>query len=123
MGRDYMGHHWWQHYLKSSVKNSPYKVFGHTGGGSGCRAGKFTLQHHYLNSDYYACKEDEIANYYNDKCRWNGTDTSPVRRRNKYYTELPIRRFSHLNPDMRDARGDSGITIYMAKDDPFAPRD
>ena len=61
--RDYYGHHYWQHWLKSSVKNSPYKAFTHVGGGEGCRSGKFTLKHHSLNT-HAECKDDEVANYY-----------------------------------------------------------
>jgi len=115
--RDYVAEHWWQHLIKSSVKNSPYKVRAHSGISSRCRDGKYNLAHHYLRPGN-ECGDDEIANYYNENCKKRGNGVGPgITGKNYYYTELPM--WKHKD----DMRGHSGVTIYMAKDDPHSPRD
>ena len=92
--QDYMSNNIWQHWIKSSMKNSPYISLAETGigyGGTGirdteCRTGKFTLQHYHLNQ-HAECQEDEIVNYNNPNCQSTPEGgRHPVKCENEYYS-------------------------------------
>ena len=118
----FQAYYGWYYWLKSSMKNSPYRSFGWFGNDRGCRNGRISISHHFLNSgpDGNGCNKSAEENYFGNTCIPNGNDQLPVPSQIQYYKEFPIDKFSDSGTINRQA--EAGYTIYMARNDPHVNR-